>query len=179
MKRGKVKERERLQRTSKAAAVQAIREELGACGQLFVNNYAPETNVLITENTPPPHLAGSHHQVQLIKLDGAQAASAADRVEQSPSSHNDSLLATARRAPPTDTPTSLPSGSSSKMTAPVGQEIKSSAMSTNQPGTNTVQARPNVGLLKAQSPWLRKDGVCIAVFEDESVSELLIKGKSL
>ena len=33
--------------------------------------------------------------------------------------------------------------------------------------------RPNVGLLKAQSPWLRKDGVCIAVLEDKSVSQFL------
>ena len=30
-------------------------------------------------------------------------------------------------------------------------------------------AEPNVGLLRAQSPWLRKDGVCIALFPEKSV----------
>ena len=105
-----------------------------------------------THHHPPDH---SHldpqGQLQLIKSDNALAASAGNVVDHS-SKHGQGLGGTSQRgAPPTNTPTS--------------------GTQHHPPSTS----RPNVGLLKAQSPWLRKDGVCIAVLEDKSVS-CLIKG---
>lgn len=92
--------------------------------------------------------------------------------EQSVNSH----LESTKPAPPMDTPTPFNSDPSSNVTT---GSMKSPSMMTGRPNPSSgVSARPNVGLLKAQSPWLRKDGICIAVFEDSSVSQL-IKGVTL
>ena len=81
-------------------------------------------------------------------------------------------------APPTDTPT--PSAVQLIKTEDMQACSAENGYKTGAPryapptpliSQRNVRARPNVGLLRAQSPWLRKDGVCIAILEDKSVSQ--------
>ena len=36
--------------------------------------------------------------------------------------------------------------------------------------TSSEDRDTSIGMFRAQSPWLRKDGVCIAMFQENSVS---------
>ena len=163
------KARERLSGASKAVLVEAIKQEHhapGGAARLAPESVTgPETRP--HTNTRPPHHADHAPQVQVrLNMNTSEEAQAAS-AENVDLSTKPGTGATSKRAPPTHTPTSLNSGpSSSEMAAP-GQR-KSPSVSTNQ---HDVPACPNVGLLKAQSPWLRKEGVCIAVLEDKSVNQ--------
>ena len=175
MTKSKIKRRkatERLPGTSKAVIVEAIKQEhhtpSGAARLAPESATGPETRP--HTNTHPPHHHADHDPQVQVRLNTSEEAQAA-------SSENVDLTSkpgtgsTTKCAPPTDAPTSLNSGPSSEMAAPE-QRRKSPSVSTNQ---RHIPACPNVGLLKAQSPWLRKEGVCIAVLEDKSVSQFLIK----
>lgn len=118
-----------------------------------------------THHHPPDH---SHldpqGQVRLIKSENASAGNVVDH-----SSKRGKGGTAPRGAPPTDVPTSKLNSVPSSLEMAAPGQAPSSSINQRDPSTH-----PNVGLLKAQSPWLRKDGVCIAVLEDKSVSRLII-----
>ena len=177
MTRSKTKRRitrERLPRASKAAvSVQARRQERHSRESVSRTKSGRHTST----HPSRPHHARLDPQVQIrpINSEEVQAASAANVDHSSRSRSSASPVSASKHAPPTDTPTPQDSDPSSKVTAAPEQTRQSSSMSTNRHDTSGgVSTCPKVGLLKAQSPWLRKNGVCIAVFEDKSVSQLLI-----
>ena len=162
------KARERLSGASKAVLVEAIKQEhhaLDGAARLAPESVTgPETSPLT--DTHPPHHPDHDPKVQ-VRLNTSEEAQVAS-AENVDLSSKPGTGATSKCAPPTDTPTSLNSGPSSSEVAAPGQRRKSPPVLTNQ---CDVPASPNVGLLKAQSPWLRKEGVCIAVLEDKSVNQ--------
>ena len=161
----------------KDTAVQAIRQELFQGGELFGREASKRTSLAesggsgtATRRLHQPATDPIHPRRQQITQ--VQTTSAANVcVDQDARSE-----IYAHHAPPTYTPTPLTTVSCSQIN-PFEPGVQPSTMSTTrQPGVSDgMPEGSRVGWLKAQSPWLRKDGVCIAVFEENSVSRLIIE----
>lgn len=162
--------RERFPRVAKDAAINAIREELlhgrpSVTTNNFCRGWPPYMSSHRQQRQSMRHNVKPHPQV--LKPEGAQTTPPYTQWNAHPQRVNTSEApppATPPHPPPPPAPTVVPL----KSLSPKEESLPTAPQ-------NSGTTAPSVGLLQPRSPWLRKDGVCIAVFQDNSVG---LKGVS-